>query len=62
MRIGTILIDDGGLWLLLHWKCNNLIAKCIVNFIVIVPNYIFSKFFIFDNKGGDLKKGKEDEI
>lgn len=55
IRIGTIIIDDGGLWLLLQWGCNNLIAKCIVNAIVIILNYIFSKFFIFVKKGTDLK-------
>lgn len=61
MRIGTILIDDGGLWLLLHWGCNSLIAKCIVNVIVIVLNYIFSKFFIFVKKDNNPQRRKEDE-
>ncbi len=61
MRIGTILIDDGGLWLLLFWGCNNFIAKCIVNVIIIVLNYIFSKFFVFVNKEDGFKSRKEDE-
>ena len=52
MRIGTIFIDNGGMWLLLAMGCNKLIAKCAVNFIVIILNYIFSKFFIYRNKGG----------
>jgi putative flippase GtrA len=47
MRIGTIFIDNGGMWLLLSLGTNNLIAKCVVNGIIIVLNYIFSKFFIF---------------
>lgn len=61
MRIGTILIDDGGLWLFLNLGCNSLIAKCIINAIVIILNYIFSKFFIFVKKDNDTKIGKEDE-
>ena len=51
MRIGTIFIDNGGMWLLLTVGCNKFIAKCIVNVIVIVLNYIFSKFFIYRKKG-----------
>lgn len=50
MRIGTIFIDNGGMWLLLSINCNNLIAKCIVNVVVIILNYIFSKFFIYKKK------------
>ena len=50
MRIGTILVDNGGLWLLLGLNCNKLIAKCIVNVAIIGLNYIFSKFFIFKKK------------
>jgi putative flippase GtrA len=47
LRIGTIFIDNGGMWLLLSGEFNNLAAKCIVNGVIIVLNYIFSKFFIF---------------
>ncbi|MBP0956431.1 MAG: GtrA family protein [Oscillospiraceae bacterium] len=50
MRIGTILIDNGGMWLLLYLNCNKLISKCAVNIIIIVLNYIFSKFFIFKKR------------
>lgn len=50
MRIGTILIDDGGMWLLLHLECNKLVAKCVVNAIIIVLNYLFSKFIIYRKK------------
>jgi putative flippase GtrA len=50
MRIGTILIDDGGLWLLLLLHCDRLVAKCIVNVVIIVLNYMFSKFYIFKDK------------
>jgi putative flippase GtrA len=47
MRIGTILIDDGGMWLLLSLGCSGLIAKCVVNVVIIVINYLISKFYIF---------------
>ncbi len=54
MRIGTILIDNGGMWLLLAMELNKFTAKCLVNVIIIVLNYIFSKFFIYRKKG-DVK-------
>lgn len=50
MRIGTIFIDNGGMWLLLATGMNNLLAKCLVNAVVIILNYIFSKFFIYRKK------------
>jgi putative flippase GtrA len=50
MRIGTILIDNGGMWLLLSLDCNKLAAKCLVNVVIIVLNYVFSKFYIFAKK------------
>ena len=50
MRIGTILIDNGGLWLLLTINCDRFLSKCIVNAIVIILNYIFSKFFIYKKR------------
>lgn len=51
MRIGTIFIDNGGMWILLALGSNKFIAKCLVNIIIIVLNYIFSKFFIYRKKG-----------
>ena len=53
MRIGTILIDNAGLWVLLALECNKLIAKCVINIIIIILNYIFSKFFIYKRKEGE---------
>lgn len=50
MRIGTIFIDDGGLLLLLAWGWNDLLAKCVVNAVIIVLNYLFSKLLIFRKK------------
>ncbi len=50
MRIGTIFLDNGGMWILLHLGVNKLLAKCFVNAIIIVLNYLFSKFIIFSNE------------
>ena len=47
MRIGMLLIDNGGMWLLLTAETNRWLAKIAVNIIIIFLNYIFSKFFIF---------------
>lgn len=50
MRIGTLLIDNGGMLLMVRWRINDLTAKCVVNVIIIGINYIFSKLFIFKKK------------
>lgn len=47
MRIGTLLVDDGGMMVLLAWGWNDFWAKCAVNFIIILINYLFSKLLIF---------------
>ena len=47
MRIGTIVIDNGCLMLLIWIGLHDMFAKCIVNVIIIVLNYIFSKLLIF---------------
>lgn len=50
MRIGTIFLDDGGMLLLLAWSWNDLLAKCVVNVVIIILNYLFSKLLIFRRK------------
>lgn len=50
MRLGTLIIDDGGMYLLLLWQFNDLLAKVIVNVIVIIINYLISKLLIFKKK------------
>lgn len=50
MRIGTLVIDDGGMWLLLKLGVNDLLAKCAVNVVIIVINYLASKLVIFRKK------------
>ena len=56
MRIGTLFIDDGGMVLLLNWGWNSLFAKCIVNGVIIVLNYVFSKLFIFRKSTEEKEK------
>ena len=50
MRMGGILIDDGGMWLLLFVGVNDLVSKVIVNAVVIIINYVVSRFWIFKTK------------
>ena len=50
MRICTLPIDDGGMWLLLTLGVNDLVAKCAVNVVIIVINYLASKLVIFRKK------------
>ena len=50
MRVGTLAIDDGGMLLLTRWGWNDLLAKLIVNIVIIGINYLFSKLLIFRKK------------
>ena len=50
MRICTLPIDDGGMWMLLRLGVNDLVAKVFVNAVIIVLNYLASKLFIFKKK------------
>ena len=47
-RLFSLAVDTAGMWLLvdvLTW--NDWLAKVLMNVIVIVLNYVFSKLFIF---------------
>lgn len=57
MRAGTIIIDDGGMLLLIRWGWNELLAKCVVNALIIALNYLFSKLFIFRKKEKEEQTG-----
>lgn len=50
MRIGTLVIDNGGMWLLLGHGWNDLLAKCVVNAVIIAVNYLCSKLLIFTER------------
>lgn len=50
-RISTMVIEVGGVWLMADVvKMNDYIAKFVIQFIVLVLNYFFSKFFVFSKK------------
>lgn len=50
MRLCTLPLDDGGMWLLLTLGVNDLLAKCVVNVVIIVINYLVSKLIIFKKR------------
>ena len=47
MRIGTMIIDSVGMWYFLSLNWDDIVAKIIMNVVVIVLNYLFSKLIIF---------------
>ncbi|MGP1410962.1 MAG: GtrA family protein [Peptoanaerobacter stomatis] len=47
MRVGTLFIDNIMLYYLVSMSVDELIAKSIINIIIILINYICSKFIIF---------------
>ena len=50
-RLSTMVIEVGGVWLMadiIHM--NDLFAKFVVQFVVLVLNYVFSKFLVFTKK------------
>lgn len=51
-RLSTMVIEVGGVWLFVEvLHIHDMIAKIIIQFVVIVLNYIFSKFLVFTKKG-----------
>jgi len=50
-RLSTMVIEVGGVWLMADvMKINDYVAKFVIQFIVLVLNYFFSKFFVFSKK------------
>jgi putative flippase GtrA/LmbE family N-acetylglucosaminyl deacetylase len=50
-RILTMIVEVGGVWLMADiLKINDYLAKFLIQFIVLVLNYVFSKFLIFTTK------------
>ena len=50
-RLVTMVVEVGGVWLMADvMKINDYIAKFVIQFIVLVLNYILSKFFVFSKK------------
>ena len=47
-RLVTMVVEVGGVWLLVEvMQLNDMIGKIATQFLVIILNYIFSKFFVF---------------
>lgn len=47
-RLATMVIELGGVWLLVEkLGMNDMLGKFLTQFLVLVLNYIFSKFFVF---------------
>ena len=58
MRIGTLPIDVGGMWLLLAAGVNDMVAKCLVCVVIIVINYVVSKWIVFRKKEASGRRSK----
>ena len=47
-RLVTMVLEVGGVWLLVSvMGLNDMIGKFLTQFIVLILNYVFSKFFVF---------------
>lgn len=47
-RLMTMVIEVGGVWLLVaKLGMNDMVGKFAIQFIVLILNYLFSKFFVF---------------
>ena len=56
-RLGTLVLDMGIMFATvtaLHW--NDKIMKLVVQVIVLVANYVISKFLVFNKKSTDQQK------
>lgn len=57
-RLVTMVIEVGGVWFFVEiLRMNDMAGKFIIQFIVLVLNYIFSKFFVFTT-GRREEKGR----
>lgn len=47
-RALTMFVELGGVWLLVEqMKLNDMLGKFLTQFVVLILNYVFSKFFVF---------------
>lgn len=50
-RALTMLVELGGVWLLVEqMKLNDMLGKFLTQFVVLILNYVLSKFFVFAKK------------
>ena len=60
-RLVTMVIEVGGVWLLVSvMGLNDMIGKFLIQFIVLILNYVFSKFLCLQ-QGNQNNEGKERE-
>lgn len=58
-RLVTMVIEVGGVWLLVSvMGLNDMIGKFLTQFIVLILNYVFSKFFCVYNREIKIMKEK----
>ena len=56
-RLMTMVIEVGGVWLLVaKLGMNDMVGKFATQFIVLILNYVFSKFFVFTTGKKNLKE------
>ena len=59
-RLFSFAVDEAGIWLLVgELGINDLFSKVVMNIIVIIINYIFSKLFIFNTGAYNQKNSNE---
>ncbi|MDO5135267.1 MAG: GtrA family protein [Eubacteriales bacterium] len=52
-RMATMAVELGGVWLLVEWlRLPDMLGKFITQFVVMVLNYLFSRFLVFTSRGG----------
>ena len=56
-RLMTMVIEVGGVWLLVaKLGMNDMVGKFATQFIVLIMNYVFSKFFVFTTGKKNFKE------
>lgn len=56
-RLMTMVIEVGGVWLLVaKLGMNDMVGKFVTQFIVLILNYVFSKFFVFTTGKKNFKE------
>ena len=63
-RVSTLIIEVGGVWILVDkLKMNEFLIKTIlIQIIVLVLNYVFSKFIVFTKKSKEQEKEASEEL
>lgn len=60
MRLGTMFIEVFGvIYLSCVWGVNDMVSKLVIQVVVLVLNYLFSKLFVFNKEKKELTKQEE---